>query len=65
MGVDEVRNSLCGGTEVGKRVDPAHREPEWKRYHWFGAGLGREDDAELGDVNRIDADPVETVGDIC
>ena len=21
-GVDEVRNSLCGGTEVGRRVDP-------------------------------------------
>jgi hypothetical protein len=30
---------------------------------WFGAGLGREDDAD-GDVSRIDADAVETVGDI-
>jgi hypothetical protein len=62
-GVDEVRNSICGGTKVGERVDPAHRKPEWQGYHWFGAGLGREDDAD-GDVGRIDADAVETVGDI-
>jgi hypothetical protein len=55
-GVDEVRNSLLGGTEVGRRVDTALRELERKRYHSFVTGLGREDDAELGNAGRIDAE---------
>jgi hypothetical protein len=40
--VDEVRNSLLGGTDVGRRVDPALRELERKRYHWFVAGFWSE-----------------------
>jgi hypothetical protein len=58
--ISEVRNSLCSGTEVGRRVDSAHRELEQKHYHWFG----RKDHAELGYVGRIDVDAVENVGDI-
>jgi hypothetical protein len=61
---DEVRDSHLSGTEVGKRVDPALRKLERKRYPCFVAGLGREDDTELGDAGRIDAEAVETVGDI-
>jgi hypothetical protein len=57
MGVGEVRDCLCGSTEVLSRVDPAHN-------HWFSAGLGRGEDAELGDVSRIDANAVDSVGDI-
>jgi hypothetical protein len=34
---------ICDGTAVGRRVDPSHQDPERKRYHRFGAGLGRKD----------------------
>jgi hypothetical protein len=55
---------VAAHTELRRRVDPTHLGPERKRYHWFGARLSREDHAGLGNVSRIDADAVETVGDI-
>jgi hypothetical protein len=62
--VDEVCECLGGGTEVRSRIHPAHREPEGKSYHKFVARLGWEDDAELGAIGRIDANTVDTVGDV-
>jgi hypothetical protein len=63
-GIGEVGDRLSWSAEIGRRVDPAHRESQWECNKWFFPWFGGEHDPHLGNIRRIDPQAVEAISDV-
>jgi hypothetical protein len=62
--VRDISDSLCVRTEVWRGADPTHGQNQWECDQGLSLLLGREGDAELGNVFSSKPDPVKAVGDV-
>jgi hypothetical protein len=59
--IGEVGDGFGEGTEIWRRLAPAHGEDEGESHQGFFTGKRREGDAENGHVGRAQPDAVEPI----